>query len=140
VGVAALKHSLWHTVRAKAHILFPALTVLVAAVILTSPLYKGPLGILCRNDFARFCMFWCLAVTMVLSWVNRHVRPATVATAASAAALVVGVAFYGTYSLVLGAPSDAPDMFLSCLSGAILGALAGTWLIYALEVYADHHR
>jgi hypothetical protein len=111
--------------------------LLVAVVILTSPLYGGVLAVLCRNAFARFCMFWILSVCMVLSYPTRVMRPSFVAVSASVVALVVGVGFYFVYTSVLGVPSDAPDLFLSCLAGAILGALAGTWLIYVLEVYSD---
>lgn len=135
VGSSPLKHEkLWHTLRGKAHIVFPILTLCAIAVILTSPFYGEPFRFLCTNAFARFCMFWCLAVFSVLSYANRYVRPSTVAIISTAVAVVIGAAFYFVQLKALGAP-DASAFFLSCISGAILGALAGTWLIYVLEVY-----
>lgn len=126
--------NLWHTLRDKAHIIFPILSLCAIAVILTSPFYGDPFQFLCRNAFARFCMFWCLAVFSVLSYANRYVRPSTVAVISTAVAIVVGAAFYFVQLKATGAP-DLSAFFLSCLSGAILGALAGTWLIYVFEVY-----
>lgn len=126
---------LWYRIRSKAHVVFPVLGLVVTAVILTSPLYDPPLRALCENAFARFCMFWCLAVFEVLSYANRMVRPSFVAAIAAAVAVVIGAAFYYVYCGVLGVP-DFSSFFFSCLSGAVLGALAGTWLIYVLEVYA----
>ncbi len=130
------RKDLWHTVRGRAHIIFPVLGALCMALILTSPLYDAPLSFLCENAFARFCMFWCLAVCAVLSFANRLIRPSKVAIIATAVGVVVVGAFYAVYVNVLGRP-DVSTFVLSCLSGAILGALAGTWLIYVLEVYTD---
>lgn len=127
-------NGLWHTVRSKAHVIFPVLGALMVALILASPLLSGPLAFLSSNAFARFCMFWCLALFAVLSFANRAVRPSTVATISTAIAVVVGGVFYLVCSACAGAP-DLSSFLLSCLSGAILGALAGTWLIYVLEVY-----
>lgn len=126
---------LWHTIRNRAHVVFPTAAVLIAALILTCPLYGAPLAFLATNSFANFCMFWCLAVCIVLSFANRNTRPSTIAIVSTAAAVVVGFAFYTVYVNALGEP-DLSNLLLSCLSGAILGALAGTWLIYVLEVYA----
>lgn len=126
---------LWYRIRSKAHVLFPVLGLVVISVILTSPLYDPPLRVLCENAFARFCMFWCLAVFEVLSYANRMTRPSVVAIIATAVAVVIGTAFYYVCCSVLGAP-DLSSFFFSCLSGSVLGALAGTWLIYVLEVYA----
>ena len=130
------RRDLWYTVRGRAHVIFPVAGVLLAALIITSPLYTSALMFLCTNSFARFCMFWCLAVCTVLSFVNRLVRPAKVAVIATAVAVVVGAAFFAIYVSALGNP-DVSTFFLSCLSGAVLGALAGTWLIYVLEVYTN---
>lgn len=106
------------------------------ALILTSPFYSQPLAFLHENAFARFCMFWCLAVFSVLSFANRPTRPSTVAILATAISAVVVIAFYlGCAHLIDG--MDISEFYLSCLSGAILGALAGTWLIYVLEVYVS---
>lgn len=129
---------LWRTIRRKAHIIFPILAACVTLLILTSPLYAPPLAFLCENAFARFCMFWCLAVFTVLSFANRLIRPSTVAIAATVVAVAVGALFA---VVCANAGIDAfsiSDGLLACLSGAILGALAGTWLIYVFEVYARH--
>lgn len=130
------RRDLWYMVRGRAHVIFPVAGVLLAALILTSPLHTSALVFLCTNSFARFCMFWCLAVCTVLSFSNRLVRPAKVAVIATAVAVVVGAAFFAIYVNVLGKP-DVSTFFLSCLSGAVLGALAGTWLVYVLEVYTN---
>ena len=110
----------------------------MAVLILTCPLYASPMSFLCENAFARFCMFWCLAIFTVLSFANRLIRPSTVAIVATAVAIVVGALFAVVCGAVPGMEFDVTDGLLACLSGAILGALAGTWLIYAFEVYARH--
>ena len=110
------------------------MATLITVLILTCPLYGGPLSFLATNSFANFCMFWCFAVCIVLSFANRRTRPSTIAIVSTATAVVMGVAFYFVYVNVLGEP-DLSNLLLACLSGAILGALAGTWLIYVLEVY-----
>ncbi len=125
---------LWSAVRNRARIIFPILGLCVAAVILTSPLYNGPLSFLSTNALAQFCMFWCLSVCTVLSFANRPIRPSTVALMATGVALVTGVLFFVVCQTVGLQPSASAEL-LSCLSGAILGALAGTWLVYVLEVY-----
>lgn len=124
----------WYRVRSKAHVVFPALALLDVALILTSPLYSGLPALLCGGAFSKFCMFWCLGVFVVLSFANRRRRPAAVACLAAVVAVVVGLAFYLVSCLVLGQP-DFPRFFFACLSGAILGALAGTWFMYVMEVY-----
>lgn len=129
------RRDLWYRIRSSAHVVFPVLGLLIIALILTSPLFGEPLRLLCENAFTRFCMFWCLAVCAVLSYANRMVRPSTVAIIATAVSVVIVAAFYYIYVSVLGVP-DFSAFFFSCLSGAILGALAGTWLIYVMEVYA----
>ena len=134
-GTSVIQRGLWHTICDKAHVISPTLAVLIAALILTCPLYSWPLSFLATNAFADFCMFWCFAVRIVLSFANRRTRPSTIAIVSTAAALVVGVAFYFVYVSVLGEP-DLSNLLFACLSGAILSALAGTWLIYVLEVYA----
>lgn len=126
---------LWYRVRSKAHVVFPVLALLDVALILTSPLYSGVPALLCGSAFSKFCMFWCFGACVVLSFANRRTRPAAVATLAALVAVAVGVAFYLVSSAVLGQP-DFGRFFFSCLSGAILGALAGTWLMYVMEVYA----
>lgn len=125
---------LWRTVRGRAHVIFPVLAVAVVALVLTSPFYGGPLSFLSSNAFARFCMFWCLGASTVLSFANRNPRPSVVAAMAVAIALVVCAAFCLIYVGVFG-DLDLSTFVLSCLAGAILGSLAGTWLIYVLEVY-----
>ncbi len=107
----------------------------MVALILTSPLYNGPLSFLSKNAFAQFCMFWCLAVCTVLSFANRPMRPSKVALVATGVALITGVVFFAVCQAVGMQPSATTEL-LACLSGAILGALAGTWLVYVLEVYA----
>ena len=130
------REDVWRTVRSRAHAIFPLLGVVMVALILTSPLYPDMLQFLCQNAFARFCMFWCLAVCVVLSFANKYMRPSTVAIISTAIAAVVVAAFYFIYLNILGTP-EFSTFLLSCLAGAILGALAGTWLIYVLEVYID---
>ena len=115
--------------------MFPILGVLMVVLILTSPLFGWPFAFLSENAFARFCMFWCLAVCSVLSFANKYMRPATVAIIATGLSLVVAAAFYLIYQGFHGIPTDLSTFLLSCLAGGILGALAGTWLIYVLEVY-----
>lgn len=122
--------------RRRAHILFPILSTCMVVLILTSLFYIEPFALLYRNAFARFCMFWLLAVFTVLAFSNRVIRPSTVAIAATAIAIVVGAAFCLIFAAVAPALFNFSDVLLSCLAGAILGALAGTWLIYVLEVYA----
>lgn len=83
-------------------------------------------------------MFWCLAVFTVLSFANRLIRPSTVAIAATVVAVAVGALFVVVCVNVGIDAFSISDGLLACLSGAILGALAGTWLIYVFEVYARH--
>ena len=130
------REEVWRRVRGRAHAIFPLLGMLLVGLILTSPLYPGVLALLCQNAFARFCMFWCLAACVVLSFANKYMRPSTVAIIATGIAAVVFAPFYYIYLTILGAP-EFSAFLLSCLAGAILGALAGTWLIYVLEVYID---
>lgn len=130
------REELWRWVRGRAHAIFPFLGVVMVALILTSPLYPNILQFVCQNAFARFCLFWCLAVCVVLSFANKYTRPSTVAIISTAIAAVIFAAFYCIYYFVLGAP-EFSTFLLSCLAGAILGALAGNWLIYVLEVYVD---
>lgn len=137
-GAPLKTKDLWSTLRSRAHIVFPLLTLGVALLILTCPLYAPPLTFLCQNAFARFCMFWCLAVFTVLSFANRLIRPSTVAIVATVVAIVVGALFAVVCTQVPTMTFNISDGLLACLSGAILGALAGTWLIYAFEVYARH--
>lgn len=127
--------NLWGTIRNKARTLFPILSLCFVALILTCPLYHGPLSFLSRNSFAQFCMFWCLAVCTVLAFANRPDRPSKVAMVATGVALITGLLFFFVCRLVGLEPSVSTEL-LACLSGAILGALAGTWLVYVLEVYA----
>lgn len=127
---------LWNTVRKKAHVIFPVLGACVVAIVLASPLYPEPFAFVCRNAFARFCLFWCLAVCAVLSFANRLMRPSVVAFIATAAAVAVGAGFCVLFAAVAPEAFVISDVLFSCLAGAILGALAGTWLVYVLEVYA----
>ena len=110
--------------RGKARVAFPIASVLIAILIVASPFMGGPLAFLHELAFARFCMFWCLGVCIVLTTSARPLRPAVVASISTAISdIAIGIA----------------PFFFSCLSGAILGALAGTWLIYAL-IYAGNNR
>ena len=130
------RRDLWDIVRSKAHIIFPCLGGLAVVLILTSPLFPAPLQFLSDNAFARFCMFWCFAVFAVLSFANKYMRPQAVALFVTVGAIIVAAGFCAIYSAIRGGIDMSPFLF-SCLSGAILGALAGTWLIYVLEVYSQ---
>lgn len=121
--------------RGKARAAFPIASALLGALIIASPFFTGPLAFLHEMAFARFCLFWCLGVCVVLATSAHAWRPAVVASMSTAISIVVSVVLYFMYDHVLGAVSGIAAFFFSCLSGAILGALAGTWLIYAL-IYA----
>lgn len=131
--------TLSRALRSMARIVFPAASVLIAALIVASPLIGGCLAFLHEAAFARFCMFWALGVCIVLATSYRPLRPSVVASVSMALCIAVTVVFYFVYDLVLGMPVGLAAFFFSCLSGAILGALAGTWIIYAL-IYAGGSR
>lgn len=137
-GLPVKRKGLWTVIRKRAHIVFPLLAALVSALILTCPAYGAPFDWIANNAFARFAMFWCLAVCVVLSFANRLFRPSSVAIAATLVSIGIGCGFYFIYVLASPQPEDFSALLLSCLSGAVLGALAGTWLIYVLEVYIGH--
>ena len=126
---------MWGVIRRHAHQLFPALAVLVCIIIFTSPFYEWPVAWLSDVAFGRFCMFWVLSACIVLSFANRHYRPAAVSVLSFVVSLVVGIAFTAIYVSGTATAEAIPEVTLSYLSGAILGALAGTWLMYVLEVY-----
>lgn len=134
-GLPLKQRDLWSTVRNRARVIFPLLGLGMVALILTSPLYRGPFSFLSSNAFAQFCMFWCLSVCTVLTFANRPIRPSKVVLVATGVALVTGLFFFLICRCVGLEPSVSTEL-LTCLSGAILGALAGTWLVYVLEVYA----
>ena len=69
----------------------------------------------------------------------RPLRPAVVASISTVISIMVSVVLYFVYERVSDIAIGVAPFFFSCLSGAILGALAGTWLIYAL-VYAGNNR
>ena len=125
--------------RGKARVAFPSASVLIAILIVASPFMGGPLAFLHELAFARFCMFWCLGVCIVLATSARPLRPAVVASISTVISIVVSVVLYFVYERVSDIAIGVAPFFFSCLSGAILGALAGTWLIYAL-VYAGNNR
>ena len=70
--------------RGKARVAFPIASVLIAILIVASPFMGGPLAFLHELAFARFCMFWCLGVCIVLTTSARPLRPAVVALIAGA--------------------------------------------------------
>ena len=125
--------------RGKARVAFPIASVLIAILIVASPFMGGPLAFLHELAFARFCMFWCLGVCIVLTTSAHPLRPAVVASISTAISIVVSVVLYFVYERVSDIAIGIAPFFFSCQSGAILGALAGTWLIYAL-VYAGSNR
>lgn len=125
----------WALIKGHAHQLFPVLAILDGILILTSPLYPWPLSWLSDNSFARFCMFWALALCIVLAFANHRLRPAGIAVFSILASIAVGVVFIAIHLAVTDAPEQVADIALSAIAGAILGALAGTWLLYVLEVY-----
>ena len=131
--------SVRRVLRGKARVAFPIASVLIAILIVASPFMGGPLAFLRELAFARFCMFWCLGVCIVLTTSARPLRPAVVASISTAISIVVSVVLYFVYERVSDIAIGIAPFFFSCLSGAILGALAGTWLIYAL-IYAGNNR
>lgn len=131
--------SVRRVLRGKARVAFPIASILIVVLIVVSPLLGGPLAFLHELAFARFCMFWCLGVCIVLATSARPLRPAVVASISTAISIVVAVVLYFVYERVTDLAIGIAPFFFSCLSGAILGALAGTWLIYAL-VYAGNSR
>lgn len=130
----------WHKLRGKAHIIFPIVSLVLTALILASPFMGGPLAFMHQMEFMRFCMFWCLAVCIVLATCGSPRRPSLVATVSTLISVAVTVVLYLVYGSVLGQPSGVGPFFFSCLSGSILGALAGTWFIYVLEVYVGGRK
>lgn len=131
--------SMRRALRGKARVAFPIVSLALTAFILVSPCIEGPLAFLHEAAFARFCLFWCLGACVVLATSWRPLRPSVVASISTAACILVSVAFYFVYDHVVGLAVGLAAFFFSCLSGAILGALAGTWLIYAV-VYAGGGR
>lgn len=130
--------SWWPPICRRAHVVFPPLAGLTALVILTSPLYPEPLGFVSGNPFARFSLFWVMSVCVVMSTANNPLRPSIVALGAGMVALVIGFLFCFICVQARGAlPDPVGDMVLSCLAGAVLGALAGTWLLYVFSVCTD---
>ena len=119
--------------------MFPVASILLTALIIASPFFTGPLAFLHEMAFARFCLFWCLGVCIVLATSARPLRPSVVASISTAISIVVSVTLYFVHDQVIGMPTGIAAFFFSCLSGAILGALAGTWIIYAL-IYAGGNR
>ena len=116
----------------KARVVFPIAVLALTTLILVSPLIGGALAFLHEAAFARFCLFWCLGACVVLATSWRPLRPSVVASISTAACILVSAAFYFVYDHVVGLAVGLAAFFFSCLSGAILGALAGTWLIYAV--------
>ncbi len=131
--------SVRRALRGKARVVFPIVSLALTALILVSPCIEGPLAFLHEAAFARFCLFWGLGVCIVLATSWRPLRPSVVASISTATCILVSVAFYFVYDHVVGLAVGLAAFFFSCLSGAILGALAGTWLIYAV-VYAGGGR
>ena len=119
--------------RGKGRVVFPIASIVLTALIVASPFFTGLLA------FARFCLFWCLGVCIVLATSARPLRPSVVASISTAISIVVAVTLYFVHDHVIGMPTGIAAFFFSCLSGAILGALAGTWIIYVL-IYAGGSR
>ena len=115
--------------------MFPALAAIGVVIILTSPFYAWPFSWLSDSAFARFCMFWALSVCIVLAFINQRYRPAAISIISVVVSLIIGALFTWIYISFTAEADAIPETVLSCLSGSILGALAGTWLIYVLEVY-----
>ena len=125
--------------RGKGRVVFPIASIVLTALIVASPFFTGLLAFLHEKAFARFCLFWCLGVCIVLATSARPLRPSVVASISTAISIVVAVTLYFVYDHVIGMPTGIAAFFFSCLSGAILGALAGTWIIYVL-IYAGGNR
>ena len=83
--------------RGKARVAFPIASVLIAILIVASPFMGGPLAFLHELAFARFCMFWCLGVCIVLATSARPLRPAVVASISTVISIVVSVVLYFVY-------------------------------------------
>ncbi len=116
----------------KARVLFPIASLALTALILTGPLFGGVLAFLHEAAFARFCLFWCLGACIVLAMSWRRLRPSVAASISVAACILVSAAYHFVCDYAAGLAVGAAAFFFSCLSGAILGALAGTWLIYVV--------
>lgn len=127
--------TLYRFLKTRSRLLFGIVAGLTAAVIVASPFFPAPLQFLSQNPLARFCLFWLLAAAVVLTLMDRRMHPASMALYASVVTVAVCIIFciFGPLS---GAPAvSTSQLILSCFSGALLGALAGTWLIYVIEVY-----
>lgn len=127
----------WLFIQRRAHVVFPAAASLVALLILTCPLYPEPLAFLSEIPFARFSMFWVFSVCMVMSWAGRTPRPAFVALVTEGISVILGVLYCVVCALTTGLPAPVSDLVLSCLAGAVLGMLAGTWILYVLSIYCE---
>ena len=124
---------LWDRVRERAHVVFPAVAAVEGAVVLASPFFPDALAFLYDTALMRFGVFWVMALCVVLAFSNRILRPSLVAFFAAGVGFVFGCVFVGVFAAVAGAPANLSNFTFPCMAGAIIGALAGTWLEYFFD-------
>lgn len=131
-----MKESLWEHIRKGAPVIFPTLSVLLTVLIALTPLYEKSVEFVISTSFIRFALFWFLGVAVLFSQKNTRIKPYRVAFRATLLSLGA-LALYCVVSYKVNGALQLNDVLFDSLSGALLGALAGTWAKYILEVYSD---
>lgn len=126
----------WKFIRAQGPRFFPLIAVFWVLLIIASPFLHRYLPAFIGNDFVRFVLFWMLSVLIIISVNTRAIKPWKIGVGAVlVSSLVLLVYFY--VSSLTGNINSPVNLLFACLSGAVLGALAGNWGLYVLEMYMD---
>lgn len=131
-----MKDALWSRLRKSSPILFPIFSVLLTILILTTPLYEERISGVISNNFIRFVLFWLLGLFILFSFTTTKIRPWRIAFRSTLLCSIV-IALYCVIASHVHTVFSFTDVLFDSMAGALLGALAGTWGKYVLEVYND---
>ncbi len=131
-----LAESLWSRIRRKGPIIFPIITGLWIILILVSPNFQDLTSPFIANNFARFLLFWILGLFTMLSFDAQRIRSWKISLYTIMIAAPVLIIYYLSveHFSVITSPGN---LIFACFAGTLLGALAGTWGNYVLQVYRD---